>query len=74
MTGKYLCKIGRRIQAWIENDTHGKWWVHTGKPSDWTCIGWGPFESQDKAFEVARKFMDGLCFFPVGTTYKIVEG
>lgn len=71
---RYLCKIGRRIQGWIEKDAHGQWWFHTGKPSDATCIGFGPMGTRDKVFDVARNYMEALCLFPSGTTYKIVEG
>ena len=70
---RYLCKIGRRIQAWIDKESDG-WHVHTGKPSDATCYGWGPFDTQEKAFSIAEKYMDNLVMYLRDKRYTIKEG
>lgn len=81
MEGKTYFKVGRKIKAYVDFwDSGGRydsdgWHAHTGKPSDASSLGWGPFATKEEAIAVAKKFMDAYCETPFGTMiYKITEG
>ena len=71
----HLFKIGRKVKAYIDVSDDGREWnVHTGKPSDWTCIGFGPYATQDQALARANEYMREYCATPFGSVpYTIKE-
>ena len=71
----HLYKIGRKVHAYIEvSDDGHAWHVSTGKPSDFSCLSWGPFATKEQAEAQARKYMNNYCATPMGIMpYKVTE-